>query len=62
MVSESAVSEQLLDTLFGPKITVIKNLLFFHLVVVLFIYLLWKPFTLNHASQSYGAKKSLFTT
>ena len=62
MFSDSAIGQHLLDTLFASKITGMKNLQFFHLVVRLFVYLLWKPFTSNHASQIYAAKKSLFTT
>ena len=35
-----------------------KNVLFFHFAVRLFIYLLQKPFTSNHASQICAAKKT----
>ena len=62
MFSDSAIGQHLLDNPICAKITVMKNLQFFHLVVRLFIYLVWKQFTSNHTSQTYAAKKSLFTT
>ena len=57
-----AIVEDLLDNPLCAKNYSDKNLLFFHLAVRFSIYLLQKPFTSNHASQIYVAKKSLFTT
>ena len=59
---ESAIGQHLLVNLCAPKTTVIKNFFFFYLSFRFFIYLLWKRFTSNHASQFLTAKKSLYTT